>query len=111
MPMLREMGRFLAEHAGNWTKLTVEGHTDSRGSESYNRRLSLRRAETVRSVLVEQGVTPSSITVEGFGPSRPRDAGSNEEAWRKNRRVDFKMEGINEPEVMDKFFRKLRQGE
>ena len=54
-------------------KFRVEGHTDSTGSAAFNRDLSFKRASTVRDFLVAQGVSNSSIDVEGLGPDRPVD--------------------------------------
>jgi outer membrane protein OmpA-like peptidoglycan-associated protein len=52
-------------------KLEIEGHTDSVGSDTYNQSLSERRAESVRSYLVSQNIAAQTITVAGFGESRP----------------------------------------
>ncbi len=53
------------------TSIQVAGHTDNRGSEQYNQRLSLQRAESVKNVLIQQGVNPSRISTIGFGASQP----------------------------------------
>ncbi len=53
------------------TQIEVGGHTDSRGSEQYNQQLSMRRAETVKNALVQQGVAPSRIMAIGYGESLP----------------------------------------
>ena len=53
-------------------KFTIEGHTDSTGSDETNRKLSYARGITVRDYLIEQGVDAASISVEGLGPSRAR---------------------------------------
>lgn len=61
-------------------RLRVEGHTDDRGGEAYNLRLSLRRAEAVAELLVESGIERGNIDVKGLGSSRPvvpRDAAEN----------------------------------
>lgn len=61
-------------------RLRVEGHTDDRGGEAYNLRLSLRRAEAVAELLVESGIERGHIEVKGLGSSRPvvpRDAAEN----------------------------------
>lgn len=69
------------------TLVTVDGHTDSTGSEVYNQRLSEERALSVKNALVSRGVDPYRITARGFGESRPI-AGNNTEAGRQlNRRV------------------------
>lgn len=61
-------------------RLRVEGHTDDRGGEAYNLRLSLRRAEAVAELLVESGIERGHIEVKGLGsslPVVPRDAAEN----------------------------------
>jgi len=53
------------------TAVRVEGHTDATGSEDYNQRLSVRRAEAVKSALVQRGVHGARIQAVGFGESMP----------------------------------------
>ncbi len=55
----------------NQTQIEVGGHTDTSGSAEYNQQLSLRRAESVKNALVEQGIDPSRIRTYGYGESRP----------------------------------------
>ncbi len=63
----------------------VEGHADERGTREYNLALGARRAESVKSFLVSQGVAPSRLTVVSYGKERPIDGRSNEEGWARNR--------------------------
>lgn len=53
------------------TTIRVEGHTDSRGSEQYNQRLSERRAEAVKRALTQRGINPARIHTVGYGESQP----------------------------------------
>lgn len=53
-------------------KLDIAGHTDDRGTEEYNLKLSEQRAESVRLVLVKYGVAPAQITTKGLGKNQPR---------------------------------------
>jgi peptidoglycan-associated lipoprotein len=69
-------------------KVTVEGHCDERGSDEYNLALGERRANAVRQYLVDSGVTATIDTVS-YGESRPAVQGSDESAWRMNRRAEF----------------------
>jgi outer membrane protein OmpA-like peptidoglycan-associated protein len=55
-------------------KLTLEGHADKRGSVNYNMALSERRAERVRSYLVEQGINAANLETKGYGKSDNLDA-------------------------------------
>ena len=70
-------------------RVRVEGHTDERGAESYNQRLSQARAESVVRYLVGKGVSRSRLKARGFGESLPRVPGTGEEVWATNRRVEF----------------------
>ncbi len=76
-------------------KVSIEGHTDSRGSDEYNLKLSLKRAESVYKYLVENGIEPERLFVHGWGESRPiapnenPDGSDNPEGRAKNRRVEF----------------------
>jgi outer membrane protein OmpA-like peptidoglycan-associated protein len=68
----------------NQTRIEVGGHTDSKGSEQYNKQLSMRRAEAVKNTLVQQGVNPQRTGTFGYGESRP--ISSSDAA---NRRVEI----------------------
>jgi len=67
----------------------IEGHTDSVGDLSSNKRLSQTRANTVRNYLVSEGVPLEHIVVEGFGETKPIASNLSEEGRRKNRRVEI----------------------
>jgi outer membrane protein OmpA-like peptidoglycan-associated protein len=69
----------------------VSGHTDNTGSESYNLKLSEKRAENVAMYLIDQGVQPDRITYVGLGSLKPVTDNSTEEGKRKNRRVEIRM--------------------
>jgi peptidoglycan-associated lipoprotein len=69
-------------------KVTIEGHCDERGSDEYNLALGERRANAVRQYLVDTGVSATIDTVS-YGESRPAVQGSDESAWRMNRRAEF----------------------
>jgi len=69
--------------------IRIEGHTDSRGSDSYNLRLSQRRADSVRRYLEQQGVSPSRMTSVGFGETRPIASNATRVGREANRRVEF----------------------
>jgi outer membrane protein OmpA-like peptidoglycan-associated protein len=70
-------------------QVRVEGHTDSRGSESYNMDLSQRRAEAVVEYLVETGLDASRLQAKGFGESRPIEDNATAEGRAANRRVEI----------------------
>ncbi len=75
------------------TTTVLEGHTDSVGTDAYNQRLSERRAQAVREVLVNQyGVAGSRVDAVGYGESRPVADNSTEEGRAINRRVEAEVE-------------------
>jgi OOP family OmpA-OmpF porin len=73
-------------------RATVDGYTDSIGTEAYNQRLSERRADAVRSYMVSQGIDASRITTRGYGESHPVADNKTAEGRAKNRRVEITTE-------------------
>ncbi|MCE5347001.1 MAG: OmpA family protein [Bacteroidales bacterium] len=71
------------------TNLEIQGHTDSKGTESYNQTLSEKRASTVSAYLVTKGITSSRLTIKGFGETIPKYDNSTDEGRAQNRRVEF----------------------
>lgn len=71
------------------TKIQVDGHTDSMGSDRYNQRLSERRAKSVADYLLALGVTGDRITERGFGETVPVADNETEDGRRLNRRVEI----------------------
>ena len=69
----------------------IAGHTDAKGSDAYNLRLSQRRAEAVRDYLVQQGVEPSRMTAVGYGESQPVADNATEAGRAQNRRVELRI--------------------
>ncbi len=69
-------------------KVLIESHTDDTGDEAYNLNLSQRRAEFVRSKLIERGIHPSRIIAKGYGESWPVASNSTESGRQQNRRVE-----------------------
>ena len=79
-------------------KLTIIGHTDSKGSDDYNDRLSEARARTVRDWLGGKGFVPAETSVEGRGERQPvapnenADGSDNPEGRQQNRRVEIEID-------------------
>ena len=73
------------------TLIRVEGHTDSRGSEEYNLNLSIRRAESVRSLLLQRNVADSRIEMIGYGETMPVANNDSSDGLQMNRRVEIKV--------------------
>jgi OOP family OmpA-OmpF porin len=78
--------RSLRENAD--LRISVEGHTDSVGPEDYNMRLSVRRAESVKSFLVGEGIAGDRIQTRGWGELKPVADNSTAEGRAQNRRVE-----------------------
>ena len=70
------------------TDILIEGHTDSKGSESYNEKLSEQRADAVSDQLKMLGVSSARISEVGYGEEMPVADNSTEEGRRQNRRVE-----------------------
>jgi peptidoglycan-associated lipoprotein len=70
-------------------KVRLEGHADERGSREYNIGLGERRAQAVRRALLLQGVAEVQLSTVSYGEERPAVAGSDEQAYAANRRVEI----------------------
>ena len=85
---LAELAKSLAGHP-DW-KITVEGHTDSVGTDAANQALSRRRAEAVRARLAERhGVGTRAWGAAGYGATKPRESNATIEGRARNRRVEL----------------------
>ncbi|WP_129792135.1 OmpA family protein [Sphingosinicella sp. CPCC 101087] len=75
-------------------EISIEGHTDSKGEDAYNRRLSEQRAEAVKAYLASKGVAEDRLSTLGLGETRPvapnakPDGSDDEEGRQRNRRVE-----------------------
>jgi OmpA-OmpF porin, OOP family len=67
----------------------IQGHADERGSDDHNLKLTDDRAHSVKDYVVKKGVEEGRLQAKGYGETRPVDKRHNEEAWSKNRRVEF----------------------
>ena len=72
-------------------RVIVEGHTDSTGSASYNKKLSKRRAEAVRDYFISKGMPADRVEAIGFGETIPRASNTTPEGRSLNRRVDIRI--------------------
>jgi outer membrane protein OmpA-like peptidoglycan-associated protein len=76
----------------NYRKITVEGHTDSTGSDARNKILSRERARAVYLELLKRGIPAENMSIAAFGPSIPVADNSTEEGRMANRRVEIFVE-------------------
>ena len=86
-PMLEANARYLM--ADGKRRLSLEGHTDERGGREYNLALGQKRAEAVRRALTLLGVRDPQVEPVSFGEEKPAANGFTEDAYAKNRRVEF----------------------
>lgn len=84
---LEQNARMLLNDRG--LHLVLEGHCDERGTVEYNLALGERRAQSVRTFLVEYGVAGERLSAISYGEERPFAFGHEESAWSQNRRVHF----------------------
>ena len=75
--------------------ILTEGHTDERGTQSYNIGLGTRRAESVVKFLTNYGVASSRLSKRSFGKEQPKADGHDESAWAQNRRAAFRVQITN----------------
>lgn len=81
-------------------QIEIAAHTDARGAESFNQRLSQTRANTIRDYFIEIGAASASLSAVGYGESQPIDTSETTEAYARNRRVEFSVSDA-EPLVDD----------
>jgi OOP family OmpA-OmpF porin len=86
--LLNEIARVLSDHP-QIKRVSIEGHTDSAGSDKYNQKLSDKRAAAVRTYLTEHGVTADRLTSKGWGEAKPIADNADEAGREQNRRVEF----------------------
>ena len=88
---LGEVGKALASSPE--AHILIEGHTDSTGKMDFNMRLSQLRAESVKAVLVANGVAPDRIEIHGYGPTKPVADNGTPGGRSQNRRVEIVIQG------------------
>lgn len=90
---LKKVIDFLNEYPK--VKVEIGGHTDSRGSDSYNQVLSENRARRVYEYLISVGkIDPARLSYKGYGETKPIDTNETDEGRANNRRTEFKITGI-----------------
>ena len=93
-PILQAVLEIVSQHP-EFTKLHIEGHTDSKGNDRYNKNLSQRRAQSVVNWLVKNGIARERLVALGFGEERPIDSNDTDEGRQNNRRVEFHIREID----------------
>jgi len=85
--ILRAHASYLSSNST--ASVTLDGHTDERGTREYNLALGENRAEAVRRFLVAEGVSDQQVRTMSYGEERPADPGHTEASWALNRRVEL----------------------
>jgi peptidoglycan-associated lipoprotein len=86
---LRKKARWLQENPDYFVR--IEGHCDERGTSEYNLALGERRAQAAKKFLMALGIPEKRLRTISYGEEKPADPRSNETAWAKNRRDEFKL--------------------
>ena len=86
-PILEAHAQYLSQNPG--AAVTLEGHTDERGTREYNLALGEQRAISVRQFMSLLGASGQQMRTVSYGEERPAALGHNEEAWAQNRRVEI----------------------
>jgi outer membrane protein OmpA-like peptidoglycan-associated protein len=94
--LLENVAQVIKAHP-EFRKIRIEGHTDDRGADDFNKSLSQDRAASVRDALIGQGVEADRLEAIGFGEERPLSSNRSANGRRKNRRVEFNLEDIGPP--------------
>lgn len=87
--VIDKIAAYLKKHSNVY--VSVGGHCDQRGSEAYNLALGTRRANYIRSLLVQRGISPNRIHSISHGKEQPVDKGNNPSSWARNRRAEFRI--------------------
>lgn len=86
MPQIQKVADFMKANSGY--RVVLEGHTDARGSDAYNQKLSDKRAKAVAKALSDLGIAGAKITTEAYGESKPVATNDTDAGRAQNRRVD-----------------------
>ncbi len=89
---VKEFAKFLKEVP--IYEVTIIGHTDSKGPESYNMKLSVKRAQAVRDLLIKEGIDPKILKIKGMGETQPIATNATKEGRAKNRRIEAHLEQV-----------------
>jgi peptidoglycan-associated lipoprotein len=71
--------------------VSVEGHTDERGTDEYNMQLGMRRAASAKNFVIDKGASSGNLSTISYGEDHPTCTDSGENCWWRNRRAEFKI--------------------
>ncbi|MEI6241789.1 MAG: OmpA family protein [Chlamydiota bacterium] len=87
--LIQRMANFLKKHSNVY--VCIDGHCDERATAAYNMALGTRRSNQVRVLLIKNGVDFNRIYTVSYGKEKPIALGHGDEAWKENRRAEFKI--------------------
>lgn len=87
--LIEAHAKYLRDNQDKKARVSIQGNTDERGTTEYNLALGQKRSEAVRKALSILGVKDNQLEAISFGKEKPKAKGSNEEAWKENRRADI----------------------
>jgi peptidoglycan-associated lipoprotein len=90
-PVVTAHSKYLTDNRGR--RVTIQGHTDERGTREYNLALGQRRADAVKKMMMLLGVTEQQLESVSFGKEKPKATGGDEAAYAQNRRSDIVYDG------------------
>jgi len=92
---LQKLAKVLQHHHQDWNHLRIEGHCDERNVQGLNQKLSEKRANTVKTVLVQEKLPAKKMSTVGLAATRPIDPAHNAHAYAINRRVEIWLDDIH----------------
>jgi outer membrane protein OmpA-like peptidoglycan-associated protein/tetratricopeptide (TPR) repeat protein len=88
-PELEKVYTFLSQYPE--LKVELSGHTDARGSDKYNEKLSKKRAQAVVAYMINKGIDKNRLVAKGYGESKPLESNDTDEGRQINRRTELKV--------------------
>lgn len=99
---LKELASFLKQNNSGWKRIKISGHTDNVGSFESNKKLSQNRSDSIKKILVLEGIDESKIESVSFSYLRPIASNLTKEGRSKNRRTEIEFFGIINREIFNK---------
>lgn len=90
LPLLKQAAEQLKKSPAD-TRVEIDGYTDSDGDDATNQKLSQQRAESVRSMMLKEGVPAAMLTAKGYGETQPKASNETPEGKFENRRIEYKV--------------------
>lgn len=106
---LADLGQYLLNNMNEWQEVIITGNADHRGSEEFNEKLALKRAETVIDAMGISHLSKDRFRIIGQGFYDPVESGENPESLARNRRVEIEISGPTATVKLKRTILKLRQ--